>query len=175
LAAWLVLNAVLPRPSVDGLVDARHEKRRHDYSVVLNVRDVGLYGHALLTWFVHRSDGDRSVISFGYYADRAGGIIEVFDTTGAVKDELAAMQRPGVKTRLALVFWVDQAMYDATFERIKEWRGNGRYKVFRRDCVTFVADMLEPLRLKVPNRFLFPSPRQFVVALLEANAQREPQ
>jgi hypothetical protein len=175
LAAWLTLRAVLPVPGAAGLIDARSDKKDHYFSVVLNVRDGGAYGHALLTWVKHRSDDDRSSVSFGYYAEKLGNVTEVFDTSGALTEEVMAPGEAPPTVRLALVFWVDQKQYDETLARIDRWRGKGRYKLFERDCVAFVADMIEPLHLKAQSRLFFPTPYQFVVSLLETNAQRQPQ
>ena len=112
-------------------------------------------------------------MAFGYYAEGAGNVIEVFDTSGTVADELMVKPIPGRETRLALVFWVDEEQFEATLARVDRWRGKGRYKLFERDCVTFLADIIEPLGLRIPSRILLPTPHQFVVALLEGNARRQ--
>lgn len=171
LTAWLTLRAVLPLPGAAGLVDVRPDKRRHDFSIVLNVRDAGAYGHARMTWIEHRDDVYQA-FSFGYYADEVGNVLEAFDTSGSLIDEGQNTSNITNQTRLALVFWVDQEQFASTVARIDRWRGKGRYKLFTRDCTAFIADMVEPLGLKMPTRLFFPRPYDFVVGLLEANAQR---
>lgn len=170
--SWLALRAVLPAAAVSGLVDTRTDKSQHNYSIVLNVRDAGVYGHARLVWTKHRSNDDWSAVAFGYYAGQVVRLTDVFDTEGKLEDETSTPLDPGMQTRLGLVFWVDEAQYEATLARAASWRETGRYRLFERDCVTFVAEVIAPLGLSMPSRLLLPAPTQYVVALSELNAQR---
>lgn len=175
LSAWLVLRATLPAAAASGLVDTRSDKSRHHYSIVLNVRDAGAHGHARLVWTKHRSNDDWSAVAYGYYAGRVEKLADVFDTDGRLEDETSLPADASQQTRLALVFHVDEAQYAATLARVEAWRNPGRYRLFERDCVTFVAYVIAPLGLSLPSRLLLPTPTQYVVALSELNAQRPSQ
>ena len=174
ILAWMAFRSALPAAAVASLVDARTDKSRHHYSIVLNVRDAGTHGHARLVWTKHRSNDDWSAVAFGYYAGQVTRLTDVFDTAGKLEDETSMPPDPAIQTRLALVFWVDEDQYEATLARVGAWREAGRYRLFERDCVTFVADALAPLGLSMPSRLLLPTPTQYVVALSELNARRPP-
>src|SRR5256885_11808513 len=72
VSAWLALRATVPLPAVSGLVDARADKTRNDFAIVLNVRDAGTHGHARLTWSGRQSEADRQTLSFGHYSEGIG-------------------------------------------------------------------------------------------------------
>jgi hypothetical protein len=170
--AWIGFQNLIPLPAVAGLVDARIDKTRQNYSMILSMRDAGTHGHALVTWVGGQNASELQTFSFGYYARDIRSIIEVFDSDGTVSNELLRPINSEGQTRFSLVFWVDAAQWNETRALVDNWRGKGRYQLFQRDCVTFVTEIVSPLRLTVPSRLLYPTPRQFVSALLEFNSAK---
>jgi hypothetical protein len=171
IAAFAELRSLLPLPAASALVDLRTDKSENEHFIVLNMRDAGVYGHAMLTWIANE-DGQRKTFLYGYYATRVGTTVNAFATSGEVIDEGTLPPDPKRESRLALVFWLDKDQFDSVFSRVGSWRRNGRYELFRRDCVSFVADMIAPLGLKIPSRILLPRPYDFIVSLMEINARR---
>ncbi len=160
-----------PPPAASGLIDLRTDKGRQDHAIVVDVRDAGAYGHAWVSWFANEGP-TRSTLSFGFYADRLGRMQEAFDTTSLMADELAREVGDDDVTRLALVVWVSDAQFEATQARLERWRGKGKYELFQRDCVTFVADVLEPIGLIMPTRLFAPRPYDFLTSVMEVNVPR---
>lgn len=160
------MHHVLPQPAVVQLFDLRRDTSIHHFSMVVNVRDAGAHGHAWVSWIRHVSDDDRQTYAFGYFA-QINGYTEIFNADGDLHDEASRPLSPGEETRLAMVFWLDEDQFYHSLRTTDRWQGLGRYSLFSRDCVTFVADVLSGLGVDLPKRALAPSPWQYIVAFSE--------
>lgn len=89
------------------LFDLRLDRDKHHYSVVINVRDAGLHGHAWATWTRHETDATWLATSFGYFAEM-DSYREVFDTTGRLIDETTRTLPATDVTHFAMIFWLDE-------------------------------------------------------------------
>jgi hypothetical protein len=123
-----------------------------------------LAGHSFVA--IEGPDGERRAFGFSpahygsYDPDRDLGRLKV-GVEGVVHDDARAFDKPGVKTR---AYPISQHQADAAMAKVSEYRsGRYRYSADRRQCATFVSDVMHAagvLTEPLPER-----PRFFYEAL----------
>jgi hypothetical protein len=110
-----------------------------------------LAGHTFVA--LERPDGVRdawgfSPAGFGSYDLRQDMGRLYAGVDGVVHDDVAALDKPGVRTR---AYAVDEAQARAALGKVAEYRsGKHRFSLGQRQCATFAVDVLRAARVKIP-------------------------
>jgi hypothetical protein len=127
-------------------------------------RPEALAGHSFVA--IDSPDGERRAFGFspahyGSYDPKRDLARLKAGVTGIVHDDSAAFDRPGVKTR---AYPISPEQARAAMAKVSEYQsGRYRYSADRRQCATFVTDVLSAAG--VPNQPLPEPPRIFYEAL----------
>lgn len=123
-----------------------------------------LAGHSFVA--IEGPDGQRRAFGFSpahygsYDPERDLGRLKV-GVQGVVHDDARAFEKPGVKTR---AYPISPAQADAALAKVSEYKsGRYRYSADRRQCATFVSDVMNAAG--VPGEPLPQRPRYFYEAL----------
>jgi len=152
VAGWWAEEAfrMLPSPAI--CFDLRKDRAENRRFVLVSSRDSDLVGHAFVSWIQNPPDnGPQDVRMWGFYQLPGNHYEAILAGPGQMLDEkheLDVIAAAGLlsrwETRTAIVFWVDQDEFEASYAVIKSASTPGQaYALLSNDCVTAVARILE--------------------------------
>lgn len=161
----------VPTVSPAAVVDIRHDRNQHDYSIVFSSRTAGLQGHAYVTLVTHPQIGPYHAEQVGFYS--TGNPLKVetlFGGPGEVVVEWVPSGSAEYEAKHSLVLWLDRAQLNAAARVIDRWRGGKRrYILFQSDCINMLHDVATTSGLQAPRRLTVISPDRYVQAMIEVN------
>lgn len=147
--------------------DLRAKGSTSSLSVVLAARS-GVPGHAMV---ILGKEDEKQMISsieaFGFYPIDATKAV-FGRVPGKIADELATAKGIGGLTS-RLILKVDKADFDKVEGIRARWASKKDYKVLESDCVSFVTEVADALKLKTPKRDDAKLPVSFLEKLVDTN------
>ena len=132
----------------------------------------GVPSHAFVALEKEDGKGHRTQVeAWGFYPDPDVSTTRAATRVvrGVVLDEVLATKAlpRAVET---LVAYVTTRQWNAVKDVIDRWRCNGSYRLFEKDCVTFVDEVARVLRLQTPPRgWLTSRPVDYLRRIIELN------
>lgn len=175
----LVYSAQLYSQNVKN-IDLTSKKDDSKYFVVICGRNNTITGHAFIVWGREDAILQQSVLdgAFGLYAKETGSTtadgIRIFKAFfSKVPGEIADEFYKGSLTQelIRFIIQVDKSDYDKTLAIKNTWEGRNDYHIFENDCITFVTEIAENLKLTLPKRIMTDRPWNYIEKILTLNNQ----